>query len=663
MKQTLMTANRSPHLRSPHRLATRRLVTRSLATRSAVATLLLGCASLVGCSSEVGEPDSMGDGVGPAGSGTVTPAGMDVYDAMGNRIGVSDGMGNVVDDMGNVVGSVGDTTGSPAMTGGAASGTAGTGAEPGTANTSAGDGSGDPPAVGGGRTPVDCSSVQVPATSQIPRLTNAQYNRTVFDLVGAIAPGLLAIEQQGDITNSIWNGYKLSAERIAADVMADETMRSNFVTCTPVDDGAACLSQIITEFGRKAFRRPLTPDEVAGFEDLVAQRNEITATGSFDEIAEVLLSAFLMSPSFLMRAEIAEQPGADGTFTLTSHEVASRMSYMLWGSMPDEELSAAADADQLTTKEQVLTHARRMAADPKARDVAADVHREYLHLYAGSRWDSAAKDSQTFPLFTPEAVPDMIVETEMLFDKVYSSGGSFQDLLTTTKAYVTENTAALYGLDPSMYGPTPTEVDLDSSMRAGFLTRVGFLASHSPQTRTSPIIRGAYIMKDVLGIDPGPPDPNVANEPLPNAPDLDTNRKRVTQQTSAIACAGCHENIINPPGFVMEAFDASGVEQTTEASTGAPIDATATVIFDRSEPAGVLISTPGELAQNIAASASAQRHYAARWVGYAYARDLTDADECTAEMLGSKVTAGGYSIQELLADLTQTDHFLTRATN
>lgn len=501
----------------------------------------------------------------------------------------------------------------------------------------------------------------VPGTTQIPRLTNAQYNRTIADLVGATPPGLLAIEQAGPITKAIWDGYRLSADNIAASVMADPELKSNFLRCTPEGDGVACLSETIREFGRRAYRRPLTDEEAARFDDMVARRAELTATGSVDEIAQVILATFLKSPSFLQRSELAETADASGNFKLSGHEVASRLSYMLWGTMPDDELSLAADNEELQTKEQVLAQARRMVSDPKARDVAAEFHRHYLELTAGSRWDSVMRDQAQFPTFSPAVVPDMINDVEMLFDAVYSSGGTFQDLLTTNIAFVTANTAPLYGLDPSQFTETPQPVELDATLRPGFLTRVGFLAAYSAQTRTSPILRGAFITKEVLGIDPGSPDPNALDAPLPNDPGLDTNRKRVEAQTSAPACAGCHAPFINPPGFVLEVFDAIGAQQTNDPTTGAPIDGEAEVIFSTQE-GPKLVTTPAELAANIAASPFAQARYASRWVSYAYNRVLTEPDVCTVEAVSTKLTAGNYSIQDLLTDLTQTDSFTVRAT-
>jgi hypothetical protein len=160
----------------------------------------------------------------------------------------------------------------------------------------------------------------VPGTTQMARLTNAQYSRTVFDLLGATAPGLLAIEQAGDITTSLWGGYAASADAIATAVIADPALKANFMKCTPAGDGAECLSQTIAEFGRRAYRRPLTAEEVADYELLVSLRAEITPTGSVDEVAELLLSTFLKAPSFLMRAEVSDDNAGAGPFALSSYE-------------------------------------------------------------------------------------------------------------------------------------------------------------------------------------------------------------------------------------------------------------------------------------------------------------------------------------------------------
>lgn len=511
----------------------------------------------------------------------------------------------------------------------------------------------DGPAV---TTPMGC--VQgVPVTSQVERLTNAQYNRTVQDLLNVAAPGLLATEQEGDITTSIWAGYQASADAIAAEVMSDPTLMQNFIKCTPEGDGSACLSETVAEFGRRAYRRPLSDLEVADFQTLISKRAEITPNNTFEEVAEVVLSAFLQSPSFLQRAEITESAGTGG-LALSNHEVAARLSYMLWGTTPDPELSQAADMGQLSTKEQVLAQATRMVADPKAREIAAEFHRDYLHLAVGSRWDSVQKDAMMFPQFSAQVVPDMIVETETLFDNIFANGGSFQELLTTNTAYVTAATAPLYGLNAADFSDTPTETQLTD--RPGFLTRVGFLAAYSSQTRTNPILRGAFITKEVLGLPVGAPDPNAAMTELPMGVGLDTNRKRVEEMTKNEPCSTCHTPLVNPPGFVLESFDTTGKVQTTERDTQAAIDTAADVLFDVSLPAE-RVTTASEMMAKIATSSAAQRHYASRWVGFAYSRELTANDLCTVDTIAVANAAPDYSIQDLLVDLTQSDYFMTRA--
>jgi hypothetical protein len=186
------------------------------------------------------------------------------------------------------------------------------------------------------------------------------------------------------------------------------------------------------------------------------------------------------------------------------------------------------------------------------------------------------------------------------------------------------------------------------------------LSAYSAQTRTSPILRGAFVTKEVLGIDPGAPDPAAAMTELPSGPDLDTNRKRVEAQTAGDPCNTCHTPFINPPGFVLEAFDSTGKEQATELSTGAPIDTQVDMYFSRdtgTEP----VANPAEMMAKLAASPSAQRFYAQRWVSFAYDRELTPSDICTVDMVAANAVAPDYSIQDLLVDLTQSDYFLMRS--
>ncbi|WP_434045025.1 MULTISPECIES: DUF1592 domain-containing protein [Sorangium] len=551
------------------------------------------------------------------------------------------------------VGSVGDDHDPADTAPGGESPAGGTGGKPGS-----------PGSPNGG---TECKPGIAP-TSQIRRLTSAQYDRTVRDLLGVtalaasgnVAPStLLATDQAGSLTDLGWSSYRSVAEMIAAQVMADPALKENFLKCTPSGDGAACLHDTIVAFGRRAFRRPLTQAEVARFDAIVAKGPQITENGTPEEVAEALLYMFLISPSFIQRAEILEAPDGAGSFALSSHEVASRLSYMLWGTIPDEALDQAADRGQLSTPAQILAQAQRMLQDPRARQMVASFHRYYLELGPNTRWDSAQRDTTMFPAFDRSLIPIMAEETERFFDHVaFTRGGGFQEFFLSPIAFVNAATAPLYRLDPANFGSELQEVTLDPIQRPGFLTRVGFLNAYSSYNRTSPILRGVFITKDVLGIDPGTPPPGALETPLPEGADLDTNRKRVDAQTAGAACAACHHSFINPPGFVMEAYDAVGGWQTQEASTGASIDTVADVRID-GEP--VKVTSPADLMAKLASSRNAQRQYAQKWVSYAYERDGHPLDSCTVDDLTAKITAGGYTILDLVTDLTQSPSFRTRA--
>ena len=326
---------------------------------------------------------------------------------------------------------------------------------------------------------------------------------------------------------------------------------------------------------------------------------------------------------------------------------------MLWGTVPDDTLNQAADKDELKDAGQILAQAQRMLKDDRARDAVAAFHRTYMLMASNTRWDNSNHDTKLFPNFNKDLVPALEGEMEKFFDDtVFKKNGTFQDLLTSNVGFVTAKTAPIYGLDASKFGTDYTETKLDATQRPGFL------GAYSSYSRTSPILRGAFITKQVLGVAIGSPPPGAEAVALPSADNLDTNRKQVDAQTTGKPCEDCHHPYINPPGFVMEAYDSIGQWQTKELSSGVALDTTADVMID-DQP--VHVTNPSELMQKIAASAGAQRRYAEKWVGYAFERD-GDARDCgTVNDLATKITAGGYTITNLIADLTQAPQFRTRA--
>lgn len=567
--------------------------------------------------------------------------------------------------------STGSGAGSSMGTGASSSGGNGSGgtSSPGTGGSSGGTtpGAGGSSSSGTGMLDPNCTP-QIEATSQVPRLLNAQYDRTIRDLLGVtnltaangVVPStVLATDFSGGMTDLAWANYKDVADKIATQVFADPKLTANFIKCTPTAGDTTCLHQTVIDFGRLAFRRPLTTDEIARFDKVIAAGPTITPTGAPMEVAQALLYMFLISPTFLQRAETTTVSDGAGHFVLSSTEIAQRLSYMLWGTTPDAALNQAADQNMLQTPQQIADQAARMLQDPKARDMVSAFHQHYLLMDSESHWATANRDPATFPNWNPAVVGPIGDETLKFFETItFTPGSTFKDFLTSPIAFVNKDTAPLYGLDASKYGTDLTQVSLDATQRPGFLTRLGFLMNFASLTRTNPIYRGAFISKQILGIDIPAPPPGASQTALPDSPDLNTNRKQVDAQTSGDNCKACHHTYINPPGFAMEAFDAMGAFRTTE-SDGVPLDTTADITVVDGQPT-VHVNGPTELMAAIASSPGALQQYVKQWVGYAYQRPGDAADQCDVAQLSAKMAGGNYAILNLIADLTQTQSFRLR---
>ncbi len=539
----------------------------------------------------------------------------------------------------------------PGNTGGSGTGVGGAGSS----------GSGTGAAGGGSDLPPDGPCQQgVPITTQIPRMLNRQYGNVVRDLLGVTAldgaPVASALfgDFTGPMTAPAWTIYKDVAAKIAAQVMSGPN-KAMFINCDPA--AAGCLKTTIETFGRKAFRRALSAEEVTSFERL----SKTTPAGTPAEVAEATLNAFLVSPSFLLIPEIgAEVEGS--AIKLTQQEVATRLSFLLWGSVPDADLDAAADGGMLQTKEQILAQAQRMiAVRAKTGPLVSAFHNEWAQVNSGNaHWFKIDHDVMKYPSYNAAAKASYAKEMDAFFEEVAFSNGSFADLLTSKVAFVNKDNAAIYGLDPATYGAELTKVSLDSAEqpRPGFLTRAGFLSSYSNYDATSPILRGAFIAVSLLNINPGAPVAEAANATV--AGTYPTQRAYVEALTEkAQPCQGCHQ-LINPLGYVLENYDGIGKWQTTDLRGGA-IDATVTTANVNFGEAGVKpVSSAAQLMEEISKLPKAQELYAKAWVSYAFGRPSNANDQCTVDQLKTKLTAGGYSILSLLGDLTQADSFRVR---
>ncbi len=522
---------------------------------------------------------------------------------------------------------------------------------------SACDGRIDTPGTGDDTPPPEsgeCAGELTPGPSTIRRMTRWEYNNTVRDLLGDTtrpADAFVPEEESAGFQNNadaltvsplLAEQYLTAAEDIAARATED---LPGLLGCSPSAD---CLNAFLIRFGERTYRRPLTDDERAALFDLFdagrAQYDDRTGV-------EWVLQAMLQSPHFLYRVEHGEPvDGAPGIVALSSWEVASRLSYFLWGSMPDDELFLAARDDALRTKDQVAAQARRMLADPRARDIVRIFHAQWLDLDLIDRLD---KDPIAYPSFSDSLRDSMRGETEAFIDHViWDAGADATLLLTAPYTFVDSELAAHYGVsDPGWDGFH--RVDLDPNQRAGILTQAGLLALWSKSDQTSPIHRGKFVREQLLCTPLPPPPPGLVVE-VPDPDPTATTRERFAQHSSDPACSGCHQ-LMDPIGFGFEHYDAIGRWRSEE--HGLPIDATGEVIA--SDLPGPFDGTV-ELAGQLAASEQVADCLVRQWFRFAYGRLETAEDTCTLDALAERFSASGNDVLDLLVELTLSDAFRYR---
>jgi hypothetical protein len=515
----------------------------------------------------------------------------------------------------------------------------------------------------------------IPATTQLRRMQNWQYDAVMRDLLGvtsiavngaAAGPPSSALyaDFDGPMVPDAWRLYKDTGSAIAKAVLANATMKAKFISCDPSAGGTAattCFTNTIKAFGRKAFRRPVTDAEVTRFLNV---GTSVTPAPTAAEYTEALLYSFLVSPSFLTIPETdtstpVTTPSGPG-YQLSSYEVAARLSFLLWGSIPDDTLNMAADNKQLGDKASILAQAQRMImVRDKTTPLVQFFHRNWVQMNnANAHWWNVDKDMSKFPLYTSPAVKTSYAsEIDQFFAEVVFTNGGYRDLFLSPVAFINKDNAGIYGMTST--STTFQKVNLDPTQRPGFMTRAGFLSSYAHYSDTAPILRGAFITIFMIGVDPGPPLPG-ATMIQPPAGDYKTVRERTDALVNqASSCMGCHTNVINPPGYVMENYDAIGAWQTVDKLGNGAINPVATVNFGGTDQRQINNSL--ELMTALAGITKGQQMYAQNWVSFAYGRAPNENDQCVADDIATKL--GGsttYPIVNVLADLTQADSFRLR---
>ncbi|MBE2251211.1 MAG: DUF1592 domain-containing protein [Myxococcus sp.] len=421
-----------------------------------------------------------------------------------------------------------------------------------------------------------------------PRVMLGQwYRNTVRDVLGdaamnavSVTPdltegGLVTIGASSksvtptDVTRFEDNGF-LAAQA----VLGDATGRARVIPCTPANaTDSACMQQVVTTLGRRLFRRPLSTDEVTRWRGIGLSAAQ--GYSSFTRGVEFVIAGFLQSPNFIYLDERGAADAATGWQKLDPYELASRLSFFLVQSTPDDALLDAAATGGLSTVEGVRAQAERLLRRTEARDAVSSLFDEVFEL------EGLMSAQKSDPAFTREVATSMRQELRYLFAHVaLDPGNDFRDLLTTRMGFVDRRIAPLYGVPGPMSGFQPVELP---EARAGVLTRLGYLANKAHDADTSPTHRGKLVRQRLLcmAVAMAPPDV-VAVVPPPDQMNRRTFRQRLEERTAEPRCQGCHQ-LMDPFGFPFEGFDSLGRPRTLD--NGLPIDSTGAFdpIFSRHE--------------------------------------------------------------------------------
>ena len=362
--------------------------------------------------------------------------------------------------------------------------------------------------------------------------------------------------------------YQVSVTGPYASQEAGETAsRRKLFVCYPKNPGeeTACAERIVSAFVRRAYRRPVV---AADWAKPLKFYHEAKEAGGFEAGIGSALSAVLVSPEFLFRIERDPTDVAPATaYRISDLELASRLSFFLWSSIPDEELLGIAQRGELHRPKVLESQVRRMLADPRSISLVENFAAQWLHL---RNLESFTPDLRLFPDFDDNLREAFRRETELHFEALLREDRVVLDLIKTDHTFLNERLAKHYGI-PNVYGSRFRRVALDSESRRGGLLRQGsVLTVTSYATRTSPVIRGHWLLGNLLGTPPPPPPANIPNLKENTVSETLPMRARLSAHRANAACASCHD-LMDPVGFALENFDAIGRWRLTE--NGLPIDA------------------------------------------------------------------------------------------
>lgn len=426
----------------------------------------------------------------------------------------------------------------------------------------------------------------------------------------------------------------------------DKASRKRIFTCDP-KTGTTCVNRILSTLARRAYRRPVTAAEVASLRKFVAlgQADGMTV----EQGIGLAIQAMLVSPHFLFHVERDLYPGDPArTHRISDIELASRLSYFLWNSMPDDELLSLAETKRLNVPAVLDAQVKRMLADQKAFALAENFAGQWLEI---RNLDSIKPDPQKFPAWTPELRDALKTETRMFFDAMLRNNRPISEFLNARYTFLNEFLANYYGI-PGVTGPEFRRVNLTTNQRGGILSHGSVLAVSSYPTRTSVVIRGKYILQNILGTPPPPPPADVPALDEVALGSTMSLRQQMEKHRSDPVCASCHARM-DPLGFGLENYDAIGKWRTQDGNF--PVDSSGVL------PSGRSFSNPAEMRQILVELLpDFSRTLTEKMLIYSLGRGLERYDKPTVREITTRLAAADHGLQTLIFEVVRSLPFQSR---
>jgi mono/diheme cytochrome c family protein len=505
---------------------------------------------------------------------------------------------------------------------------------------------------------MDCNGPKDPGRVTLHRLNRAEYNNTIRDLLGVnfqpaddfpqddVGYGFDNIGDVLSLPPLLMEKYVAAAEKIVEKVLASPEARKHlFIVATQNEESAR---QILERFAGRAYRRPVTPEELRRLLRFVEMAEK--ERDGFETGIGLAVQAVLVSPHFLFRVEIDSRPNdPKAIHPIGDYELASRLSYFLWSSMPNDELFELARKKTLREPDVLEKQVRRMLKDPRSRALVDNFAGQWLQLRSLAEFKP---DPDLFPRFDEKLRSAMRQETELFFESIIREDRNILDFIDADYTFVNERLAKHYGLS-GVQGEQFRRVSLTSTPRGGILTQASVLAVTSNPTRTSPVKRGKWILENILGTPPPPPPPDVDELKDDKQAELSgTLRQRMEKHRAIPNCASCHQRM-DPLGFGFENFDAIGAWRDREGKHA--IDSSGTL------PGGQTFKGPAELRAILKTRKDAfARCLSEKLLTYALGRGVERHDRCVLDDIVKATAKDNYKFSRLAIEIVRSDPFQKR---